>query len=127
MQLEAQRVRPPRLDYATYSGPVSIRSAGSRGRGLFTTAAVKAGDLLLCEKAFAYGYFDEKHHGGEMSLLINPVTNVMTVGKQTELIGLMVQKMHANPSLLPVIADLYHGSYDAVDTTLVDGAPVVDT
>ena len=36
-----------------FVGPVEIRSAGSKGRGLFTTQSVAAGQLLLKELAFA--------------------------------------------------------------------------
>jgi hypothetical protein len=34
------------------------------GRGLFTTQAVKAGDLLFCEKAFAHAFHDENGSKG---------------------------------------------------------------
>lgn len=101
MQREAQTLNPPHLNHATYIGPVAIKPAGSRGRGLFTTAAVKAGDLLLCEKAFAHS--------------------------DSDIVGLMVQKVHNNPALLPVLTDLHHGSYEPVDTMRVDGVPVVDS
>jgi hypothetical protein len=49
MHTQAHKLRPPCLNHATYVGPVSIKAAGSRGRGLFTTKEVKAGDLLLVE------------------------------------------------------------------------------
>ena len=44
----------PFIDCATFSAPVEIRESPGRGKGLFTTRAVSAGELLLCEKAFAY-------------------------------------------------------------------------
>ncbi len=44
----------PRLDFATYDAPVKICPSPGKGNGLFTTKAVKAGDLILCEKAFAH-------------------------------------------------------------------------
>ncbi|KAL8806219.1 MAG: hypothetical protein Q9182_001494 [Xanthomendoza sp. 2 TL-2023] len=43
--------QPPLIDVATYQGPVEIRKC-KYGSGIFTTKAVKAGTLLLCEKAF---------------------------------------------------------------------------
>lgn len=48
----------PHLDRATYIGPIEVRKCAieSHGRGLFTTKAVKAGELLLCEKAFAAAF-----------------------------------------------------------------------
>jgi hypothetical protein len=54
LQAKAKRrwkLRPPHLDHATYIGPVEIRQTESKDRGLFVTKAVKAGDLLLCEKS----------------------------------------------------------------------------
>jgi len=37
---------------------VSIKISSSRGRGLFIIEAVKAGDLLLYEKAFILAFAD---------------------------------------------------------------------
>lgn len=126
---EANRLQPPHLDHATYIGPVAVRASGSKGRGLFTTKAVKAGDLLLCEKAFIHSYIDSKNSESsqEMTLLMNTETNTMTMGAQAHLIRLAVQKMSGNPSLASVITDLYHGSYKPVSVTEVDATPVVDT
>ena len=42
------------VDAANYIGPVEIRPSRLHGRGLFATENVKAGELLLCEKAFAF-------------------------------------------------------------------------
>lgn len=45
----------PDMDRADYVGPIEVRPCANpeHGRGLFTTKDVKAGDLLLLEKAFA--------------------------------------------------------------------------
>ncbi|KFY06444.1 hypothetical protein V491_08625, partial [Pseudogymnoascus sp. VKM F-3775] len=56
---ELSKLNPPTVDRATYIGPVDIRVSPGKGRGLFTTRAVKAGELLVCEKAFAYSFFDQ--------------------------------------------------------------------
>jgi hypothetical protein len=126
LHAEAARLRPPHLDHATYIGPVRVQATGSRGRGLFTTKAVKAGDLLFCEKAFAHAFIDEEDDRGDITMLIDP-ENGGTIGAQSDLINMTVQKLYRNPSLLPVISDLHHGSYQPVDVTEVDGKPVVDT
>lgn len=127
LQLEASKRRPPRLDRATYIGPVTVRPTESRGRGLFTTEAVKAGDLLFCEKAFAYAFHDADDPSKGIALLINAQTDTMIVGTQTELIGLIVQKLYKNPSLMSIFTDLYHGSHKPVQVSEIDGIPVVDT
>ena len=129
LYMEATKLRPPHLDHSTYFGPVSVRASGSRGRGLFTTEAVKAGDLLLCEKAFAHAFVDtgKAENRQNVTLLINAETNSMTMGAQGELIRMIVQKLYRNPSLASVITDLYHGSYEPAEVSDVDGTPVVDT
>ncbi|KPM41951.1 hypothetical protein AK830_g4617 [Neonectria ditissima] len=125
---EAAELRPPHLDHSTYVGPVSVRPSGSRGRGLFTTKAVKAGDLLLCEKAFAHAFVDtqnaQDNHG--LTVLINTGTDRITMGAQAELINMVVQKLYRNPSLSSIVTDLHHGAYKPV-TSEVNGLPLVDT
>jgi len=40
-------------NFADFTGPVEVRAAGSKGRGLFLTRSVTAGGLLFVERAFA--------------------------------------------------------------------------
>ncbi|KAM7189141.1 SET domain containing protein [Rhypophila sp. PSN 637] len=126
---ETKSLRPPHLDRATFTGPVAVRSAGPRGRGLFTTKAVKAGDLLFCEKAFTHAFVDKDDisgRSGDMTILLEPGSRV-TMGGQADLIDTTIRKLHQNPSLIPIINDLHHGSYQPVETSSVDGQPVVDS
>ena len=122
---------PPHLDHATFIGPVTVKASMGRGRGLFTTKAVKAGDLILCEKAFAHCYANTTgKHAAESSgigLLLNVYTNRVTMGTQSDLITRIVQKLWRNPSLLPEFMALHHGSYKPVDVIEVDGKPIIDT
>jgi hypothetical protein len=129
LYMETNKLRPPHLDHCTYVGPLSVRASGSRGRGLFTTEAVKAGDLLLCEKAFAHAFVDtgKAEHNQDVTLLINAETDSATMGVQADLITMIVQKLYRNPSLAAVITDLHHGVYKPVGVSEVDGTPVVDT
>jgi len=127
MQLDAKERQPPHLDYGTFVGPVSVKPTKYHGRGLFTTKPVKAGDLSLCEKAFACAYYDSNDAAQDLALLINAQNDTMTVGAQAELIELVVQKLYKNASLLPDFIDLHHGKYQAVDVHEVDGIPIVDT
>ena len=113
---EVSRLRPPHLDHATFIGPVTVKASTVRGRGLFTTTAVMAGDLILCEKAFAHCYANNVEgeyaaDSSEISLLVNMYTNRMTMGTQSDLITKIVQKLCRNPSLLPEFIALHHGSY----------------
>jgi hypothetical protein len=127
---EASKLRPPHLDRATFIGPVAIKASKGRGRGLFTTKAVKAGDLVLCEKAFAHCYANTKEdsaNSSKISILLNTHTNRISMGAQSDLITTIVQKLWRNPSFLPEFAALHHGSYKPVDVTEVDGKPIIDT
>lgn len=125
MILEAKKRQPPTLDRGTYIGPVTVKQTQSHGRGLFTTEAVKAGDLLFCEKAFAHAFHYE-NASTNLRLLLNVDMDKATIGTQAELLELIVQKLYKNPSLLPGFVDLYHGTYKSVDVLEVDAIPVVD-
>ena len=126
--MDASIPSPPQADHSTYIGPVTVRKSGTRGRGLFTTKEVKAGDLLLCEKAFLYAFRDHRviEHP-DMTIMTNVVTGVMTMGAQADLIEMVVRKLHQNPSLIPTITDLHRGSYEPVVTADADGTPLVDS
>jgi hypothetical protein len=127
MQQKAIKKSSPHLDHATYVGPVVVRTTESRGRGLFTTKDVKAGDLLLCEKAFAHAFYDPDDSEKDLALLINVETDTMTIGTQANLLTLLVQKLYKNPSLMSTITNLHHGSYKPVGVSEVDDTPIVDT
>jgi hypothetical protein len=132
LQAKAKKLRPPQLDAATYIGPVEIKQTESKGRGLFVTKAVKAGDLLLCEKAFETAYVtdvaaDSNQMGSKMTILLNTETNQGFMGGQADLLKSIVQKLDRNPSLAAAFKALYHGTYEAATTSTVDGQPIVDT
>lgn len=128
LQAEAQKLRPPQLDHATYVGPVEVRKVKDKGRGLFVTKAVQAGDLLLCEKAFSYVYVDEEDTSkSSTTIMMNLETDRGFMGGQADLIRLIVQKLHRNPSIASTFTDLHHGSYKPATVCTVDGQPIVDT
>lgn len=126
---KAAEATPPCLDNATYNGPVIIKMSKGRGRGLFTTRAVVAGELLLCEKAFSHCFASKVEEGvpSKTSILMNTHTNRAILGTQAGLITATVQKMLRNPSLTPPFTSLHHGDYKPVKEIEVDGLPVVDT
>ncbi|KAJ4308949.1 hypothetical protein N0V84_011784 [Fusarium piperis] len=119
------KVSPPLIDCATFSGPVEVRTSPGRGQGLFTTKPVSAGDLLVCEKAFAYSHVGEDDQS--TSLLMNLETKRMTVGGQARLLPQIVQKLYHNPDMSRAFLDLHHGDYQPVTVSECDGAPVVDS
>jgi hypothetical protein len=128
LQAEAKILRPPHLDHATYIGPIEVRKAKGKGRGLFATKPMKAGDLVLCEKAFSHAHVDDTDgSNASLTLLMNVETEKGFMGGQADLIQLITQKLYKNPSMAATFLALHHGDYKAVATISVDGQPVVDT
>ncbi|KAK7959153.1 uncharacterized protein PG986_004007 [Apiospora aurea] len=119
----------PIIDCATFTGPVEVRPSPGRGRGLFTTTAVAAGDLLMCEKAFEYCYAGDDHPEGnrKTTILMDMETRSWAVGGQAGLISQVVQKLAQNPNSSKAFLDLHHGAYQAVYADEVDDRPVVDS
>ena len=118
---------PPHLDCATYLGPTEIGPSRGRGRGMFVTRDVKVGELLLCEKAFAYCFANtEGDSPSSIKLLLNTHTDRGFLGTQADLVTEIVQTMYRNPSTMSAFTSLYHGDYEPAKQTEVDGKPVVD-
>lgn len=103
MQEQDTMNRPPYLDNATYVGPVSIQPVVLRGRGLFTTKEVGAGELLLVEKAFAYTYIDKEESTENLIFMINPETSKIPLAGQASLRATVIQKLQRRPSLISEI------------------------
>lgn len=80
-----------------------------RGYGLFTTTSVKAGDLLLCEKAFAY-------LGGSTETMLD----------EAQLVLLIVQKLRQNPSPETNIGHLDCKTESPIITRRRDGSTLVN-
>ncbi|KAK1987186.1 hypothetical protein LZ30DRAFT_199836 [Colletotrichum cereale] len=122
------KLTPPTIDCATYSSPVEVRGSPGRGRGLFTTEAVKAGELLICEKAFSYVYVDQNDPvtSKNLKILMNLDSKKMTMGGQATLISTVVQKLHHNPEAASRFMELHHGDYKVADASQ-EGPLVVDT
>lgn len=120
------RSTPPIVDCATYLKPVEVRVSPGKGRGLFTTRKVAAGELLVCEKALGYKYVGDGH-SGRNTILMNVTTERMTVGGQAEVLTQIVQKLYHDPVAAQSFSNLHHGEYETVPADEVDGKPVVDT
>ena len=104
----------PRLDRAAYIGPIEVRKCAieSHGRGLFTTKAVKAGELLLCEKAFAAAFPpNDCVARAETDLPEEAKADGSTWRKKlrAELALTTFFKLSRNPSVVSAFADLYPG------------------
>ena len=137
----------PRIDHADYVGPVEVRDCEdkSRGRGLFTTKAVQAGELLLCERAFDVAFVDtsqptdtlKQQKEEDASLPIDTskqqteedATNEMlwaSLDRRNELEECTLIKLLRNPSLQAAFADLYPGPDWVDERDETTGLPVVE-
>jgi hypothetical protein len=104
---------------------VEIRSTGAAaGRGLFTTQGVKAGQMLLCSKAFIVCH---EASGARLTHRINMVTKQGHSGTQSQLGQELVQALYRNPRKAEKFLNLYSGNYKRVEERKVDGKPIVDT
>ncbi|KAF2010165.1 SET domain-containing protein [Aaosphaeria arxii CBS 175.79] len=127
MQRDVHDHNAPDLDYATYIGPVEIRESIGKGRGLFLTEYVKAGALILCEKAFARAHVPQTPEPGSITtMLIDPFKDIRHVHGQAELQQMVTQKIYTNPSLASRFTTLHCGTYETVNESVVDETPVVD-
>lgn len=105
------------IDCATFSSLVEVRPSG-RGQGLFSTAPVSAGQLLLCEKAFAY-----KSAETDRAVQIYQGSWKTRVGKPA-LVTQIVQKLYHNPEHVQLFCNLYG---ESLMPSEVDGYPIVNT
>jgi hypothetical protein len=99
---EVERMKwQPRLDHATHVGPVEVRMCKDKsvGRGLFVTKDVKAGDLLLCEKAFVAVFVPK---------IVDTVEAMNKI--QDEVAGFCELRLKLDPSLSPAFMNLKGGS-----------------
>ncbi|KAI0482045.1 TPR domain protein [Xylariaceae sp. FL0804] len=123
------KVGIPVVDCATFIGPVEVRESPGRGCGVFTMAAVAAGDLLICEKAFAYSYAGDNSVESlrRITILMDVHSKTFVVGSQAHLTSQIVQKLLHDPESSKSFLDLHHDDYQPASAEEVDGRPVVDT
>lgn len=115
---------PPLIDCATFSIPVEERDAPGKGRGLFTTMPVSAGQLLLCEKAFGYMYAE---HGPGYNFLMNVRSEKMETHERIRLVSQIVQKFYHGHRQSHEFKKLYSGDCTTTPVSEIDGTPVVDS
>jgi len=82
-------------DVENYCGPIKIARAGKKGRGLFLTRDVKAGELLLAEKALIVK-FEKPNHDVRT---LHYEKSQMDDTAQSELSAELLSLISRNPSL----------------------------
>lgn len=113
------------LDHASFLKRVKVATAEGRGRGLFATETLKAGDIVFVEKAFYIAHRD----GGDISVLINVSTDRVSLGTQSLRLQGTINKMIWNPTLANKYLDLFDGGKfgNEKEFKVVDGKVAVDT
>jgi tetratricopeptide (TPR) repeat protein len=115
-----------RLDHASFTTNVAILSSSKKGRGLFATKDIKAGELVLVEKAFSVAFASEL--GTETHIIMNLNTNTARIGAHSSLYYQLVQKMIHNPTQAKRMLELFDGGYSPkCEAQTVDGIAVIDT
>ena len=121
---EAKKSSRPRLNHASYLGPIRIAHVSNeRGRGLILTQNVRKGELLLCSKAFQVCYPSE----AERVKYINMETKRDDTATQGMLTQKILHKLINNPSLAKPFFDLYAGKHRLNKIpSFVSTPPVID-
>ncbi|KAI1778851.1 SET domain-containing protein [Hypoxylon cercidicola] len=115
----------PRIDAASFISNTKIEESPGRGRGLFATRDIAAGEIVMCEKAFCVVW------GHENETLTAMTYDVRDDRIRVSPVGLtksIVQKLISNPSQIETVMDMY-GDYqgDVKDAPMTEDGPVVDT
>lgn len=115
-----------RLDHASYTHNVTVRSAGSKGRGLFATKRLRAGDVVMCEKAFQSCFRGDSSN--DIYIVININTNSGNTGPHASLLFRIIDHLRYNPGHARQFVELWDGGYKPkYGAVQVDGQTVVDT
>ncbi|KAI2609504.1 SET domain-containing protein [Hypoxylon fragiforme] len=115
----------PRVDAASFIGNTTVKSSGEKGRGLFATRDIPAGEIVMCEKAFCVVW------GYESDALTAMTYDVRDDRIRVSPVGLsraIVQKLLNNPSQIGRVMSLY-GDYqgEGNNVTKTDDGTIVDT
>lgn len=114
----------PRVDAATFISNTQIGESSGRGRGLFATRDIPAGELVMCEKAFCVVWAHEKE---ALTAMTYDVRDNRIRFSPIGLTKSIVQKLLNNPSQIERVMDLY-GEWpgDGKNVSIVEDGPVVD-
>ncbi|KAJ6785266.1 hypothetical protein PWT90_07700 [Aphanocladium album] len=116
-------------DVASFHGKTTVKGSPGAGNGLFAARDFKAGELIMCEKAFCIVSGRDKAGASVAALTVDVGDDYNIRLFPTGLHRAVVQKLLDNPSQVPTVLALDSGAYEGVGKTgasTADG-PVVDT
>ncbi|OTB03195.1 hypothetical protein M426DRAFT_321984 [Hypoxylon sp. CI-4A] len=124
IQASLSRSRP-RVDAASFISNTKVKESTGKGRGLFATRDIPAGEIVMCEKAFCVVWGYEKEALTAMTYdARDDRIRVSPVGLSKSI----VQKLLSNPSQIERVFGLY-GDYqgDGKNVSTTEDGSVVDT
>ena len=114
-----------RPDHASFISNTEIRDAGKHGRGLFTTKAIQAGELIICEKALAI-WFDSDPVSRSFSIL-NSKAKRRATGTKPPLLLSVCAKLSHDIETAEEYFKLYDGTTTETRPKEIDGTVAIDT
>ncbi|KAI2623227.1 hypothetical protein GGR54DRAFT_597149 [Hypoxylon sp. NC1633] len=115
----------PRVGAASFVSNTEVKDSPRRGRGLYATRDIPAGEITMCEKAFCVVW---GHESEALTAMTYDVRDDKIRVSPVSLSKSIVQKLLTNPSQIEKVMDLY-GDYqgDGSKGTETEDGPVVDT
>lgn len=115
----------PQVDAASFVSNVKVENSEGRGRGMFVTRDIPAGEVVMCDKAFSVVW------GHDKMALTAMTYDVRDDRIRVQPVGLSkatVQKLLGNSSQIQRVMDLF-GDYegDGKNIFRTDDGPIVDT
>ncbi|OAA38753.1 TPR domain protein [Beauveria brongniartii RCEF 3172] len=116
-------------DVASFDGKTTVKSSPGAGRGLFAARDFKAGELIMCEKAFCTVSSKDKASAAVTALTVDIGQDYSIRVFPAGLHRAVVQKLLNNPSQAHKVLGLDSGDYRGIGETGASTAegPVVDT
>ncbi|KAI1805373.1 SET domain-containing protein [Daldinia bambusicola] len=115
----------PRVEAASFLSNTKVAESKGRGRGLFATRDIPAGEIVICEKAFCVVWGHEKE---ALAAMTYDVRDDRIRASPVGLSKAIVQKLLNNPSQIEKVMDLY-GDYagdEGTNVSKTEDGPVVD-
>ncbi|KAK4242837.1 hypothetical protein C8A03DRAFT_39789 [Achaetomium macrosporum] len=117
----------PRVDAASFFSNTAVKESPGRGRGLFATRDIGAGEIVMLEKAFCvvWGFEDDA-----LTAITYDVRDDRIRVSPVGLSRAIVQKLLSNPSQIEKVMDMYgdwQGDSNTKNVFSTADGPVVDT
>lgn len=115
----------PQVDAASFISNIKVENSAGRGRGMFVTRDIPAGEVVMCDKAFSVVWGHDKEALTAMTYDVrDDRIRVQPVG----LSKATVQKLLGNSSQIERVMDLF-GDYEGDGKKIfrTEDGPIVDT